>query len=586
MRLGLWLGLLVWGLGSSDQAAEAMADCQPGTTAWVWTAPLIPRPGQTLVVIAVALDGPLDTVLMTDPQGHTEPLQTRSGGGPPWSLQGRVLHPTAGLYRFAAIGNGQTLACTTLELGQGIGDRGSGRWDEATEAFFAAWIEHLFDAPPDESLSLDSLTPILQDARRNLLFNYLGLDEDRSLRAEPDCADLPYYLRAYFAWKLGLPISYRSCNRGTARNPPSCQAPIIETRFVGTRASVTSFREAIRRLMDTVQSGNGRTALADEATDLYPLALERASLWPGTVYADPYGHTLILVKWLPGDGKIPGRLFAVDAQPDNSVTRKRFWEGNFLFTETPSAGPGFKAFRPLVQSSGGWRPLTNAELIRQRVRPFSLEQAYLEPDQFYPRVERLINPFGLDPASAYESVLAALIEQIETRVQSVENGARYLRQHPGAVIPMPSGPAIFETTGPWEDYSTPSRDLRLLIALKVVEGLAERIRRYPELYVLDGEDPDKAAAQVERLHEQALDRHGITYTRSDGSPWRLSLRELYARRASLEMAYNPNDCPEIRWGAEPGSTEAATCRRRAPGEQRARMEQYRLWFRTTTRPPR
>ena len=34
-----------------------------------------------------------------------------------------------------------------------------------------------------------------------------------------------------------------------------------------------------------------------------------------------------------------------------------------------------------------------------------------------------------------------------------------------------------------------------------------------------------------------------------------------ARRAALEVAYNPNDCPERRWGAKTGTPEAATCRR-------------------------
>jgi hypothetical protein len=201
-------------------------------------------------------------------------------------------------------------------------------------------------------------------------------------------------------------------------------------------------------------------------------------------------------------------------------------------------------------------------------------------------MERLINPRGLDPAGAYDAALAALIEQLETRIKSVDNGEAYVRVHPGATIPMPSGPAIFETTGPWEDYSTPSRDMRLLIAMKVVEGLPERLRRYPQLFVLRGEDPGAAAARIERLHMRRLEERSIGYTRSDGSPWRLSLAELYARRGPLEVAYNPNDCVERRWGATPGTEDYATCRRQAPAEQRARMAEYRPWFREARRPPR
>ena len=221
-----------------------------------------------------------------------------------------------------------------------------GRGFLATQALFAAWVEHLFDAPPQESLSFPSLEPVLRDPGRNFLFDYLSKGEDQQVPAKPDCADLSYFLRAYFAWKLGLPVSYRACGRGSATSPPRCdQAQIVRT-FVGTAASAGAFRQVSRRLMDRVTSGSGRTALADDATDFYPVPLARAALWPGTVYADPFGHTLVIVKWVPQTQERAGLLLAVDAQPDNSVARKRFWEGTFLFAQTPSAGPGFKAYRP------------------------------------------------------------------------------------------------------------------------------------------------------------------------------------------------------------------------------------------------
>jgi hypothetical protein len=178
------------------------------------------------------------------------------------------------------------------------------------------------------------------------------------------------------------------------------------------------------------------------------------------------------------------------------------------------------------------------------------------------------------------------MEQLETRVASVARSEQYMRAHRGQVMAMPQGAAIFETTGPWEDYATPSRDMRLLIAMQVLEGLPERIRRYPELYRLGGEAPAQAAARIAALHAARIGERGIEYERSDGSPWPLSVAELYARRPALEAGYNPNDCVERRWGASPGSQEFATCTRRAPKDQQARMEQYRPWFRDTRRPPR
>jgi len=278
----------------------------------------------------------------------------------------------------------------------------------------------------------------------------------------------------------------------------------------------------------------------------------------------------------------------VDAQPDNSVTRKRFWEGTFLFAPSPSAGAGFKAYRAPVSTGakGKVRPLPNSALDgRNGLPPYSSIQARLAPDDFYARMDRLVNPAGLSPEAAYSAISEALMEQLQTRVKAVENGAQYMRTHRGTV-PMPRGPAIFETVGPWEDYSTPSRDMRLLIAMKVLDGLPQRIRRYPQLFVLGGKSPSAAASHIERLHERNLRDRSISYTRSDGSTWRLTLEDIFDRRPALEVAYNPNDCVEARWGASPGTGDYATCRSRAPTAQRSRMEQYRSWFRTTRRPPR
>ncbi|MGB6568410.1 MAG: hypothetical protein WBF02_14000, partial [Xanthobacteraceae bacterium] len=70
----------------------------------------------------------------------------------------------------------------------------------------------------------------------------------------------------------------------------------------------------------------------------------------------------------------------------------------------------------------------------------------------------------------------------------------------------------------------------------------------------------------------------FAYTRSDGSQWTLTLQAVIDRAPDLEMAYNPNDCVELRWAAAAGSNEAATCKRHAPAAQRAKMTQDRSWF--------
>src|SRR5207253_6673540 len=85
------------------------------------------------------------------------------------------------------------------------------------------WIEKLFDDPLDAAPSWPALHEVLRDPSRNFLFNHLDLDEDAmKMILRPDCADLPYFLRGYFAFKMGLPFGYSKCTRGGGGKPPRC----------------------------------------------------------------------------------------------------------------------------------------------------------------------------------------------------------------------------------------------------------------------------------------------------------------------------------------------------------------------------
>ncbi len=64
-----------------------------------------------------------------------------------------------------------------------------------------------------------------------------------------------------------------------------------------------------------------------------------------------------------------------------------------------------------------------------------------------------------------------------------ENGRKF-QNRGGGNAGMRDGPAIFETIGEWEDFSTPARDLRILIAIDVVRGFPDRVARRPERYAM------------------------------------------------------------------------------------------------------
>ena len=556
----------------------------------VLPSPLAPWTGAPLRILFTAekpLQGELSLIA---PDGHAAATSRNRLDGPPYVWYAEVASPAAGTWHVTLnadcgkISHAITVSATKPAP---LGASGKGLWplrasrNRATENLFSAWIEKLFDAPLDQEPSWPALYNVLRDKSRNMLFNSLGLGEDQiPMALKPDCTDMVYFLRAYFAFKMGLPFGYSRCNRG---KPPTCSQWFSMMQTASAKGGLAaSFAHFLPVLGDVVQSGAVRTLATDDNTDFYTVPLTQDALRPGTIYADPYGHVLMLVRRVPqADGKA-GVFLAVDAEPDGSVTRKRFWRGNFLFVHDPSLGsPGFKRFRPIVRTDNGdLRRLTNAEITRNpQYGDFSLEQSKLGMEDFYDRMDEVMSPAPLDPVGAMKEAITALEEQVKTRVTAVENGRKFQNSGKGEAN-MPDGPAIFETTGPWEDFSTPARDFRLLIAIDVVRGYPERVARHPGRYAMP---PGKSVADVKAELESALAAElasrKFTYTRSDGSQWTLSLKDVIDRSTELEMAYNPNDCVELRWAAADKSNEASTCKRHAPAAQRAKMTKYRPWFR-------
>src|ERR1041384_2856626 len=107
-------------------------------------------------------------------------------------------------------------------------------------------------------------------------------------------------------------------------------------------------------------------------------------------------------------------------------------------------------------------------------------------------MDDVMSPEPLDPVRAMTEAITSLEEQVKTRVTSVENGRKYQLTGKGEAS-MPDGAAIFEASGAWEDFATPSRDLRLLIAIDVVRNFPDRVARRPERYAMP---TDKSVADV------------------------------------------------------------------------------------------
>ncbi len=612
----------------SAAAAVVIADpspgCDPGALL-LMVSPEQPTRGRPFHAMAVTdrrIEGSL--MLDSDAGGASSIGSTDEGAGPPFLWLLPVDDAKPGKTRVTFVGSPECGAHIIAELDVVVSDRVAPAivpwprrglwttrqaWSPTYENLYSAWVEHLFQAPPGALPSWGALEEVISDRSRNFLFGHLGAAEDEQKTAlRPDCADLPYFLRAYFSFQLGLPFGWSRCSRGDSTGPPTCgsfvtsEVPFPDVdggpQVVPPWASperapggpwednAKRFREMVRTtLADAVQSGAGRTKAEDEESDYYPVSLSRDSIRPGTIFADPYGHVLVVASRIEQTPTSAGALFAVDAQPDGTVLRKRFWRGNFLFAVDPLLGSaGFKRFRPIMRdrASGQLRRAKNAELA-----DFSSSDQYAAGvDGFYDKVEDLLSPEPLDPTQALLTTVQALDEQVRARVISVDNGRKFLAGSP-PVADMPDGEKIFETLGAWEDFATPSRDLRLLIAIDVALALPDSVARRPHRYKMpNGRSVAQVAADLQQLLAGQLADRSFTYIRSDGSEWPLKLKDVVDRRVALEMAYDPNDCVEVRWGAPPASDESSTCRSHAPADQVTKMVEYRAWFHERRRPPR
>ncbi len=390
-----------------------------------------------------------------------------------------------------------------------------------------------------------------------------------------DCADLPYLLRAYFAWKNSLPFSFATAVRplGWSRdirytahgNAVSQRRDLVETPIDIRRAlpQITGISSAVYR---TPPSSSGALL-----PDHYPVAITRESIKPGTIIYDPNGHVAVVYK--VGDD---GRIHYIDTHPDNSLTRGVY--GRKFARATPSMGAGFKRWRPVRlldarRNSDGTYTGGRIDLAADRqLSDWSDEQFYgtVHPRSgrwqdgrfviagatldYYDFVRfRLASAnFRFDPVAETRAMVKALCEDLSARVDAVDAGI--------ASRPQPERlPVnIYGTEGDWETYSTPSRDARLKTAFKelrdeIVRFLTLSAERSPQI----GYDGPNLPAALASAYLAEAEACRITYSDSDGRPRTLRFEEIRSRL--FAMSFDPHHCVERRWGAT-RADELASCK--------------------------
>lgn len=417
-------------------------------------------------------------------------------------------------------------------------------WNDRMEDEYAAFVARL--GAGIASGRCRRLDQCLRDPSVNTLFDAAA---DRRLALTVDCADLPFILRAYFAFKRRLPFGYVARVRGYGDDPRYMLRVRPDRWRVWTEFRTP--RAVMGAMVDDVHSGMYRVAPDVVGGDLYPPVIDRAGVRPGTAYYDPNGHVLVVVEVRPD-----GAVYLIDGHPDGSLTYKRF--GQAFAIGTRRLGGGFQGFRPQRWDGAHLTRAGNAELPRfdgdsQWNR--DAWQSIAAPDAGVARVtyhqwvrQRLAAADAVvDPVQDLREQVVALCRDVADRAAAVDAAlaAGVHRQAHPAQLPW----NIYGTTGDWETWSTPSRDARLKAAVRELhDGLAVSAAADPAL---------RERLRAAWADESARPACEARYVNSAGAAVTLPLAAVLDRLFAL--SFDPYQCVELRWGAPAGSPELATC---------------------------
>lgn len=410
---------------------------------------------------------------------------------------------------------------------------------------------------------------------------YINSDPS-GLKYYSDCADLPYYLRSYFAWKNGLPMSIVSevqaressglFNKDVRYNT---SGNVVVKRYdVVTKSGFlkSSFPNALEILNETIPSltysatyrmmGNVDQELF---SDFYPVAIDRNAIRPGTVIYDPNGHVAIVYK-VTADG----RVFYIDAHPDNSLTMGMFTPK--FVRSNPGQGAGFKNFRPLTlvgasqDSSGAYIGGKIVGTPNSKLNTYGTEQFYgTQPDssgvwnkgQFiinnqavsfyeYVRMKLSLGDMKIDPLQDMEQLTEDICVSLKDRVLAVDASRTtgiYLKPHPRK-LPL----NIYGTDGEWENYSTPSRDARLKVSfMDLLAQTKSNIERYNKRDPSINYSGGNLAGDLYAVYAKKAQECQFSYTTTHGKTVTMNLEA--ARQRLFNMSFDPYHCVEKRWGA-------------------------------------
>lgn len=272
-----------------------------------------------------------------------------------------------------------------------------------------------------------------------------------------DCADVPVTYRWIFAFLNGLPAGNKLSGSGrlfTQDSAPTSwqNLPTHENWWENQR-----FLKAIEYLHDNTFTGS-------VFYDLYPVAITPRAVSAGAVWLINSYHTYNVgqsdqqasewLKWY--SSTVPRKI-------------RKLYLGSFSGSQPTYDYNGFQRPRWVKKVNNVWT------MVAPESMPwYSLEQYdssfVTDPEQFEEKVYERLFSAQLPPEQKYSNYVNALYSQFDWRVYVVEDGYNYC---------FPNG--CPEGSASYENYSTPSRDSRILSLILKIENLLTE-HNIPELH--------------------------------------------------------------------------------------------------------
>lgn len=427
---------------------------------------------------------------------------------------------------------------------------------------------------------------------RNPDVNPYAHTDQGGLKLFSDCADFPYFLRAYYAWKYQLPFGFVT-SVSPIQGPGEVVKDIRYSPFGNTvqrRYSVITQKSRLgspkmtnaleifnQVLPGEISSANFRVSYsgmdADKLfSDFYPVRVNRDAIRPGTVIYDPNGHVVTVYKVTKD-----GRVYYIDAHPDNSLTAGLY---NSRFMRSyPGQGAGFKNWRPLRLTGAAWDQnygYVGGKIVGAKDRElplYSTEQYYgttANPDwrqasfvfqgqqmDYYDWVRNRLadGPLVENPIDDVKIMTDELCNGMQERAIAVQvaiTAGVHQKEHP---YKLPDN--IYGAAGEWETYATPARDARLKVAFQEIRTyVQEALRHHKARDGKVGYDGRNLSADMLNAYKQAAHACKVTYKNSSGRDVSIDLEQ--ARARIYDLSFDPYHCPELRWGAR--GDELKSCR--------------------------